>query len=262
MESKIKIGIIGITGRMGTLLANKIEKIDYLELIGGFSSKNSHPHYPNLSLNEIFSRADFVIDFSHHDLIPIVLNQALLQPKPLIICTTGWEETSKIQMDLNFLSTKAPLLISSNTSIGANLQLFLAKKIAQIIPPDFDVDIMEKHHRHKLDIPSGTALSLAKGIQESFLKKDIPLRLGIPPQTSGPREKNNLEIHAQRSGMIPGDHEVTFTSDLEQISIKHVAYNRELFASGVLAILKWFLDKKPENGRYTMMDVLGLTNSL
>ncbi|MDH4467294.1 MAG: 4-hydroxy-tetrahydrodipicolinate reductase [Bacteriovoracaceae bacterium] len=249
MQKKIKIGVVGITGRMGMLLGDGIKKSNRYELSAAISRENFS------ELDRAFQESNIMIDFSSPLILENVLRSSLKCPRPLVICTTGWQETGEIQDLLSQLKKMIPVIVCSNTSIGANLQMYLVKKMAKILPTTFDVDILEKHHRNKVDIPSGTAMQLAKEVQAALGPE---VMIGHPPMTHGPRPAGRIEMNSQRSGQLPGDHEVTFTSDLEQISVRHIAYNRELFAAGAIRICDWITNVSPLPGRYSMFDVLGL----
>jgi 4-hydroxy-tetrahydrodipicolinate reductase len=240
-----KIGIIGITGKMGNILAEMVRESQSYSLGRGYSSCSG-------DLIEVFSSNDYVIDFSSHKLISSVLSAALQNPKPLIICTTGWDR-NEYAKDIEKLAEIIPLIIASNTSIGAYLQRYLVRELAKLLGDDYDVDIIEKHHRNKVDSPSGTALSLSEDIK-SVKQKEYRTSL----EKSGKREDNLISINSIRSGNIYGEHEVMFTSSEEMISVKHVAFNRHIFAKGAIRALDWLVKKNPSPGIYSMQDVLGI----
>lgn len=245
-----KIGIIGCTGRMGKLLQEKIS--DHKEFTNGIGYSNSMKNLS--SLERVFSDNDYVIDFSKPELLHTILETAINFSKPLVICTTGWNKDS-YQEFLIQVSQKIPLVIASNTSIGAYLQRRLVKELAKILDSDYDIDILEKHHRNKVDIPSGTAYSLIEDIKEIKLStKGTRYEASILKE--GLRPNNFIAISSQRSGNIPGDHEVSFTSNDEILSIRHVALNRAIFAQGALRIIDWLNKSMPKPGLYTMEDIL------
>lgn len=247
-----KIGVIGITGRTGSLVAREILSTPNY-FLGPCFSRTQNPY---ISLENLFKENDYIIDFSSADLINNILEQALLNPKPLIICTTGWEQDIfKTQIDL--LSEKAPVVIAPNTSIGATIQRYLSKKLAGVLDTQYDIDILEKHHNKKMDAPSGTAKSLASEIKLAKLN-ELDLKYEIHKEFAGSRPKNSINILSQRSGNLPGEHEVFFTSEEEAISIKHTAFNREVFAKGALKIVDWLEKKAKKTGIYTMLDILEL----
>jgi 4-hydroxy-tetrahydrodipicolinate reductase len=257
----INVGIIGITGRMGTLLATTINNSKNYRTQWGYARNSEGFTDPKLQLVSdlpmLFQKNDMVVDFSMGEGLESTLQAAKSSPIPLIICSTGWEMTGVIQQLIDAVSSKVPVVIAPNTSVGACLQLYLAKELARILPSDFDIDIHEKHHRHKKDIPSGTARALQQAILDVRSEKEkVPYQAG--PIMQGARPEHFIAMSVQRSGKLPGEHEVSFTQASEAISINHVAFNPQLFADGVLHILDWLGNKKPAHGKYTMLDVLGL----
>lgn len=242
------IGIIGITGRMGNILAKMINDSQSYSLGQGYSSSSC-------DLSEVFLSNDYIIDFSSNILIYSVLSAALRNPKPLIICTTGWDK-NKYAKDIEKLAKTIPLIIASNTSVGAYLQSYLVREMARFLDDDYDIDIIEKHHRNKVDSPSGTALSLFEDIK-SIKQKEYRTSQEEP----GKREDNLISINSIRSGNIYGEHEVIFTSSEEVLSVKHVVFSRSIFAKGAIKALDWLVKKKPDPGIYSMQDVLGMVKS-
>ena len=267
LESRIKIGIIGITGRMGKIVESVFSASSRYQVIGGYSRRGP------LSLESLFACSDVVIDFSSPEIMLNVLKTTLQskKPTPLILCTTGWEKSVVVGNLFAEVARKTTVVECSNTSIGANLQMFVVQKLAEILPADFDIDILEKHHRHKLDVPSGTAKSLANSVLRGKVSETTKLKaqdfdwcVSTSPLLSGPRKTGQIEINSQRSGQLPGDHEVSFTSSLEQLSVRHVAYDRRLFAQGAMVICDWIVNQVGKDpsfvGQYNMFDVLGLKN--
>lgn len=250
------VGIIGISGRMGTLLASLIQdhdKIGYSYELGTSFGRAQPP-----ALSEVFKNNDCVVDFSSAELTKELLEIAQKFPKPLVICTTGWDR-NELDARLQAVAKMAPLVIASNTSIGANVQRYLATQVAKILDQEYDIDILEKHHKGKIDSPSGTAVTLLQSIQEAK-QQQYGLNYQIyNPISDGKRPNNSIGINAQRSGNVAGEHEVSFTSSEELISIKHVVFNRMLFAKGAMKIIDWLNKMSPANGIYNMADVLELT---
>ncbi len=246
------IGIIGVTGRMGSLLADLIKSHSYYSL-GPCFSKSLKPY---IELDSLFKDNDYIIDFSSASLTQIILKLAVLNPKPLIICTTGWS-TKELDEPLKILAEMVPVVITSNTSIGASIQRYLARQLAKILDAEYDIDVLEKHHRNKVDRPSGTAKSLIDDIKKekqlnysSIYKSDEYIE--------GKRPENFIGTAIQRSGNLPGEHEVIFTSLEESLSIKHIIFNRDTFAKGALKIIDWIESTDPAPGIYDMLDVLNL----
>lgn len=250
---KSKIGIIGITGKMGTLVAEEVEKRSDLELGVGFSKTSG------TSLKDTFSFNDYVVDFSNPLMLSDVINTALLFPKPIVICTTGWNYDDHRESILK-LSLRCPVLIAPNTSLGIIAQKFAIDRVMDVLDSSYDIDLLERHHNRKEDAPSGTAKSILESIVAKKKKNGFE---GFEVDNfcnlnSGKRDANKVYVSWERKGGIFGEHEVTFTSENEMISITHRAFNRKIFANGALRIVDWFIDKNPKNGIYHMEDVMGL----
>jgi len=246
------VGLVGATGRMGKLLYEAINTNANYEVKYGFARSTSN-QVSMVSLDELFQKNDFIVDFSHSSVIQSLVEAALKNPKPLIICTTGWKMEGELSQLIVELTSRAPVIIASNTSFGAAVQRYLVSVLAQILSSNFDIDLIEKHHRHKIDIPSGTGLSLINAINETKKEK---YNFGFLKE--GPRPDNFIQLAVQRSGNISGEHEITFTNNDEMISIKHIAFNRQVFASGVVKMLDWLINKRQNPGLYNMNDVLNI----
>lgn len=255
------VGVIGITGRIGSLLAHNISNHDMYSLGASYSrtsaakDKEEGGSKPELgTLSSVFAANDYVVDFSSPALVPEVLAAALENPKPLIIGTTGWQKEIYQREFIDPLSQRAPVIIAPNTSMGACLQVYLARQLAGILGSEFDIDISEKHHRHKKDIPSGTAKNLLANII-STKEKASGLKYTSYPLRQGPRPENFINVNVERSGNLPGEHEICFTSAEEVISIKHVALNRGVFVAGVIKALNWLKIYNPPPRVYEMTDI-------
>jgi 4-hydroxy-tetrahydrodipicolinate reductase len=264
-SKKLKLGLIGATGRMGKLIIETIntnEKLDFYIHLGLASNKSILNINDKLQLaitndfNELFKSSDIVVDFSHAHLIDQVLDANLIHQKPLIICTTGWEKTNSRQKKIDEMALKVPMLISTNTSLGSNLQSLICEMMSRILPDHYHVDLLEKHHAKKIDIPSGTACTLIESIINGKKEKNKTADFTYGQLDHGPRPSNFIAVSAYRSGNLPGEHEVSFTSEMELLSIKHIAYNRQLFALGVINIVEFLSQKSLKPQIYTMKDVL------
>lgn len=253
------IGIIGIAGRMGSLLVEVLNQHGQYIVNSGFDRRQVQNIRIFPSLTDVFEFNDYVIDFSSSSITEEVLQAALSVPKPLIICTTGWKY-EMIEHDLNLLSQQVPVIIASNTSLGAYLQRHLVRQLAKVLDVEYDIDLVEKHHRNKVDIPSGTAMQLLSDIVE-VKKKEYNANYQYYSLQHGPRPENFINVNVERSGQLPGEHEVTFISDDEIIAVKHISFNRRLFAKGTLKILNWLKKNKPKPGIYTTNDIFKLESS-
>ena len=191
--------------------------------------------------------ADVLIDFSHHTAVGALMDFCTRKNLPVVVSTTG--HTPEEKEIIAEASKKIPVFFSANMSIGVALLAELAKKAASVFPTA-NIEIVEKHHNQKLDVPSGTALLLAHRIQEALT--DSVLLVGR--HENGKRTAKEIGIHSLRLGNEVGTHEIIITTGAETITLKHEAENRSLFANGALAAVK-FLEGKPA-GLYSMRDII------
>ena len=230
----IKIIIHG-TGTMSSILKNVIEAEEYLE-VSGFADDLTN------------EKGDIIIDFSHFSRIPNMLNFAVNNNIPIVICTTGYDD--KILSQIKEASSKIPILLSSNTSIGINLMNDLVSKMAENLN-GFDIEIIETHHNKKVDSPSGTAKTLFNAINQTLENK---MNLINGREGNHKRDKNEIGIHSIRGGSVVGEHRVIFYGDDEAIEIKHSAMSKKIFVYGAIKAAKFLIGKNPN--LYSMKDVL------
>ena len=200
------------------------------------------------------AKCDVVIDFSHHSTCEAVLAACVTGKKTLVIGTTGHSDSEVAA--IRTASEKIPIVFSGNYSTGVNALYWLARKAAEILGPDFDIEILETHHRLKKDAPSGTAKNLAEiltAVRDLEYNKDV---LHGRHGDVGARTKTEIGMHAIRGGDVVGDHTVLFASPGERVELTHKASSREIFARGALRAAFWAHGKPA--GLYTMQDVLGL----
>lgn len=230
----IKIIIHG-TGTMSSILKSFAEAEEDLE-VSGFADDLSN------------EKGDIIIDFSHFSRIPNMLNFAVNNNIPIVICTTGYDD--KILSQIKEASSKIPILLSSNTSIGINLMNDLVSKMAENLN-GFDIEIIETHHNKKVDSPSGTAKTLFNAINQTLENK---MNLINGREGNHKRDKNEIGIHSIRGGSVVGEHRVIFYGDDEAIEIKHSAMSKKIFVYGAIKAAKFLIGKKPN--LYGMKDVL------
>jgi len=200
------------------------------------------------------AKSDAVIDFSHHSTCPAVLTGCVAGKKTLVIGTTG--HTDSEIAAIHSAAKQIPIVFSGNYSTGVNALYWLSRKAAEILGPDFDIEIIETHHRMKKDAPSGTAKNLAEILTEvRALEYNNDVRHGRHGDV-GARTSREIGMHAIRGGDVVGDHTVLFASPGERVELTHKASGREIFARGALRAALWAHGKPP--GLYTMQDVLGL----
>lgn len=205
-------------------------------------------------LASVISKSDAVVDFSSHDATPAIVGLCAKNKKAVVIGTTGHSEEEKAE--IGKLKSEIPIVLASNFSTGVNTLFWLTRKAAEILGPDFDLEIVEMHHRLKKDAPSGTAKSLAEilaDVRKLQLEKAARHgRVGIV----GERTAAEIGIHSVRGGDVVGDHTVIFANAGERLELTHKASSRDTFANGALRAALWVVKQKP--GIYDMQDVLGL----
>ena len=249
----VKVILNGASGAMGKVVADLISADPDMEVVVGVDRRaDMDAAFPIMdSINKVNVAADVVIDFSSVEAADTLLDFIEQKKIPAVICTTGLSEA---QIDrINELSSVSPILRSANMSLGINI---LSKVLAEVAPTlkkaGFDIEIVEAHHRRKLDAPSGTALLLADSINSSMDEK-----LEYTYDRSDrhePRRENEIGISSVRGGTIVGDHDVIFAGEDEVISFNHRAYSRKIFANGAIAAAKFLIGKA--NGLYDMSDVI------
>ena len=233
----MNIIINGASGRMGRIVDELIER-------GGEHAVVARVDWSNAAsgglsaLCEYQGPADVVIDFSSHSATAQVVEYCVERGLPVVIATTGQtpEELSLIRE----AAQHVPVFLSANMSIGVALLAELAKKAAALFP-DAEIEIIERHHNQKLDVPSGTALLLAHRIQE--VREDAPLVVGR--HENGKRTRQEIGIHSLRYGNEVGTHEIIIAAGAETITLKHEAESRELFGNGALVAAAFLMGKAP-----------------
>ena len=242
----IKVIITGAKGRMGQALIACAEKIPGLEVVAEIDKGDS--------LAALIGKCDVVIDFSAREATVEVARLCAENKKALVIGTTGHTDTDTFEIKQN--QTKIPIVWASNFSTGVNTLFWLTRKAAEILGPDFDLEVIEMHHRLKKDAPSGTAKSLAEilaDVRKLHLNEVARHgRAGIV----GERTPSEIGIHSIRGGDVVGDHTVIFANTGERVELTHKASSRDTFANGALRAAQWVVKQKP--GLYDMQDVLGL----
>lgn len=242
----MKIAILGAAGRMGHILVDLAAKkgmdvVAKVDIAPGYDTTWG-------------ADTEGVVDFSYHTAVPANIEKAAAEGIPYVIGTTGLAPEEQARVDA--CAARIPVVQSGNYSLGVNLMLELVNKAAKALGRGYDIEVVEMHHRHKKDAPSGTALMLAKsaaaGRGVDFGANAIFGREG----EVGERPADQIAIHALRGGSVVGDHTVVFAGDVERVEITHKAQSREAFAAGALTALEWARGQKP--GAYTMRNVLGL----
>jgi 4-hydroxy-tetrahydrodipicolinate reductase len=263
---KTTIGINGVCGRMGQRLLQLAHEDQELEIGAGLDA----PDHPNqgqdlgdlaglgrLGVNvhaelPLSTRLGVLIDFSTPEGTMAILPVCTARRIPLIVATTG--HTAEQREQIEGAAHETALLFSPNLSLAVNTLFKLAGQAAKIMADrDFDVEIIERHHRFKKDAPSGTALQFARIVQE--IMAQTHLRHGRHG-TTGERPADEIGIHALRGGDNVGEHTIVFSTLGETVELTHRAHSRDCYARGALRAAKYLADRPPR--RYTMEDVLGL----
>ena len=195
-----------------------------------------------------------VIDFSHHSAFAGVAAHCAAHGMALVSGTTG-VSLPDADAALGAAATRVPVLHAMNMSVGVNVVLGVAAKLAATLGFDYDIEIVEAHHHHKKDAPSGTAFAIADAITGATGRTRADLVHGREGDV-GARRRGEIGMHALRMGDVVGDHTVYFVGNGERITLGHLAHNREIFASGAVRAARWMAGRTP--GRYRMADVLGL----
>ncbi|HUG40786.1 MAG TPA: 4-hydroxy-tetrahydrodipicolinate reductase [Longimicrobiales bacterium] len=258
--------VSGATGRMGRALGRLIGEAEDLRALGGIAP-DMPPEgaaalgYPEIvaadACGEMLRRADAVIDFSAPEQLAAILDRYGddLAGKALLVGTTGLGDDLERRLDT--LAGRAAVLVAANFSVGVNLLLELVERAARALPgEEYDIEVVEAHHRRKADAPSGTALALAKAAAAGRGVALDDVRTDGRSGRTGERPAGEIGIHALRGGDVVGEHAVHFLGARERIAIRHAASSRDLFAEGALVAARWLAGREP--GKYAMADVLGL----
>jgi len=245
----LRVLLTGCGGRMGRVVAEICKKNERFEICAGVDPSMPTCDFPVYEeISKVKETPDVIIDFSFHAAIGEILKFATKRNVPIVIATTGFtpEELDFIQS----CGEQIPVFRSANMSLGVNLLCQLAKNAAKFLP-DFDIEIIEKHHNQKVDAPSGTALMIADEIS-SVLPQEPEYVFGREG-ICGKRTRDEIGIHAVRGGTIVGEHEVLFAGANETVTISHSAMSREILANGAVCAADFLVGKKP--GHYSMKDL-------
>lgn len=243
----MNIIINGAGGRMGRALRAMIEKGCRGAVLAGTVDPFVQEEGMLSSLDAFTGEADCIVDFSNHTGTGALVNYAVAKNLPVVIATTG--HTEEELECIRAAARKVPVFYSGNMSLGIALLTQLARQTAKMFP-DADVEIVESHHNQKLDVPSGTALMLARAVQAA--RPESHLLVGR--HENGKRTKEEIGIHSLRMGNTVGIHEVIVNTGTQVITLKHEAQDRSLFAEGALAAAGFIMGKAP--GLYNMDDIV------
>lgn len=247
----IRVGISGCNGRMGQLLIAEVQNTGGLVLSGGHDRKSAENNSIAFCINakDLLETSDIVIDFSSVEASLHHAELAAQTKKALLIGTTGFTPEQVAQ--LKKFGEDAPILLSANTSLGVNLLIQLTKKVASLLGNDYAIEILESHHKHKVDSPSGTALALGRAAAEG---RHVDFETHKAIDRNGVRNADDIGFAVMRGGDVVGEHTVYFYGEGERLELTHRATDRKLFARGAVKTAEWLAKQKP--GFYTMDDFL------
>lgn len=241
-----KIHMVGSKGRMGQTIVELAEKDAAFTVSGQVDVGDD--------LYAQLDTCDAVIDFSHHSIGLEVAEKTAAAGKALVIGTTGHDQVMREK--ILALGKQIPLIFASNYAVGVNALFHLTRKATEIMGEDYDIEIVEMHHKHKKDAPSGTARTLGEAVCDvrGVAYDDVVVdgRSGEP----GERPKGEVGIHALRGGDVVGEHTVYFAGAGERLELTIRSSSRESYASGALRAAAWLQGKAP--GNYSMFEVLGI----
>ncbi|MDO9664192.1 4-hydroxy-tetrahydrodipicolinate reductase [Glaesserella parasuis] len=267
----LKIGVVGAGGRMGRQLIQAVNNTEGVELGAAFERKGSSlvgadagelagiGHLGVTVTDDLASQAnhfDLLIDFTRPEGTLEHIAFCVAHNKKMVIGTTGFDDVGK--QAIKSASEEISIIFASNYSVGVNLVFKLLEKAAKVMGDYCDIEVIEAHHRHKVDAPSGTALSMGEHIAKT-LGRDLKThgvfaREGI----TGERKRDEIGFATIRAGDVVGEHSVWFADEGERVEIAHKASSRMTFANGAVRAAKWLQTK--QNGLFDMTDVLDLNN--
>jgi 4-hydroxy-tetrahydrodipicolinate reductase len=268
-EAAMKIAIAGAAGRMGRMLIRQVTETEGAEISGGVDRADSPGLGRDLgqlagleplgvALSEdaaaAFAGADAVIDFTLPEATAAHARAAAEAGAAYVIGTTGLGAAE--QQAVDEAARRVAVVQAGNMSLGVNLLVQTVKQVAKALGTEWDVEVVEMHHRWKVDAPSGTALMLGRAAAEGRGQDHDAVAVGGRHGVTGERKTGDIGYAALRGGNVVGEHAITFASDNERVVLSHIATDRAVFAAGAVRAALWTGGRPP--GRYAMLDVLGL----
>ncbi|MCX6681801.1 MAG: 4-hydroxy-tetrahydrodipicolinate reductase [Methanoregula sp.] len=251
----IKVVVCGASGRMGQTIGKMVKESSDLELVGGIDLKPSSFFGVDIVESQKLEhfltskKPDVLIDFTIAHAAVENVKTAAKNNVAIVVGTTGFTSEQRADM-AKAIEGHVPAVISSNFSVGVNIFWQLVRDAAKLLK-EYDIEVVEGHHRNKKDAPSGTAKTILQ-----ILDEEVGTRKKLYGREGMLERGNEIGVHVIRGGDIVGDHKVMFSKNFETIELSHRAYDRSVFASGALRATRWVIGKKP--GLYGMNDVLGL----
>lgn len=264
MSDALKICIAGAGGRMGQALAEAVSAQDGLQLLAALDQPKApgvgKPVRPGSAVKvstdvvAAVAQVDVLVDFTRPEASLELLAACRQHGRGMVIGTTGFSNAQLAEIDT--ASAEIPIVMAANYSLGVTLLRALVGQATKALGADFDIEIVEAHHRHKVDAPSGTALALGEAAAEARGVRLDDVAVRARDGHTGEREPGAIGFATVRGGDVVGDHQVLFLGDGERIEIGHRASSRATFAVGALRAAAWLRGRSP--GRYDLFDVLGL----
>ena len=266
----LKVAVLGASGRMGQAVLGCLEESEDLQAVGALTEQSDLALGRDAGENaglvplgipltddraQALHDAQVAIDFTLPTAMEANIRACVESGTALVIGTTGLEARHHDSMEA--AANQIPLVYGRNMSVGVNVFMDLVRRAAEVLGEDYDVEIIEAHHRHKVDAPSGTALALGDRVAEARGRKPEDLAVFQRHGRTGPRVPGTIGYSVVRGGNIVGEHTVMFAALEERIELVHGAADRKTFARGALRAARWAAGRAP--GFYSMADVLGLT---
>jgi 4-hydroxy-tetrahydrodipicolinate reductase len=249
----MRVVIIGAAGRMGRAIREAMQEWPGAVLAGAVDREAAGAAGITTDLEALLPGADVVIDFSSPQSTAANLAACARHGTAVLVGTTGLGPDALAAAAA--ASARVPVIVAANTSLGVTLLFELVRAAARALPGDFDIEIIEGHHRHKKDAPSGTALALGRAAAAGR-GQELETAMAAERRGESPRRPGEIGFAVVRGGDIVGDHTVLFAGSGERVSVSHQATDRSIFARGALRAASWLVGRAP--GRYEMVDVIGL----
>lgn len=248
----MRVVIIGAAGRMGHAIRDELRAWPNAALAAAIDRHADPEQGITTDLSAALQGADVVVDFSSPNVTSSNLAACARAGVPVLVGTTGLgEDALQAAADA---ATRVPVIVAANTSVGVTLLVELVRAAARSLPADFDIEIIEGHHRHKKDAPSGTALALGRAAAAGR-GQDLAAVRAAPRDGEALRQVGEIGFAVVRAGDIVGDHTVLFAGAGERVALSHQATDRAIFARGALRAAAWLVGRP--SGRYEMSDVIG-----
>lgn len=269
--TEIKIAIAGVNGRMGKVLVEAVHNSQHCVLVGALDHKDSKAigldagYAVGIQTNVVITadydvalkNADVVIDFTRPDASLALIDECQRRKIRMVIGTTGYDDNGKEK--IKAAANKNAIVFAANYSVGVNLTFHILDTVAKVLNEGYDIEIIEAHHRHKIDAPSGTALRMGEVIAHALGRNLSECAVYGREGNIGARNSQTIGFATVRAGDIVGEHTALFATEGERVEITHKASSRMTFAAGAVRAAVWLVQK--EVGLFDMQDVLGLRNS-